>query len=80
MAKILNNQSFGSNLVDGQGKPTTEFFTFLERISQYEFLDGKGSPEGVVSARFKVWYIDTDTNDIYIKTTNQSVNTGWVLK
>ena len=80
MSKTINNQTHGTPLVDKEGRPTVEFFTLIEALVGYEMLDGLGSPEGVVKAKFKVWYIDTVTDDIYIKTTNESVNTGWVLK
>ena len=80
MAKTLNNQTYGTSLVDKQGMPTIEFFNLIEAMASYEMLDGSGSPEGVVKAKFKVWYIDTDNDDTYIKTTRESVNTGWVLK
>ena len=80
MPKTLINQTYGTSIVDGQGRPTVEFCTLIEGLVEFEFLDGLGTPEGVVNAKFKVWYIDTTNNDIYIKTTNKSVNTGWVLK
>ena len=79
MAKELNNQSYGTAIVDDQGMPTIEFFTLLEGLVNLEILDDPGSPEGIVFARFKTLYIDTDNNDIYLKTTNDSLNTGWVL-
>ncbi len=77
--KEINNQTFGTAIVDKQGKPTTEFFTLLESLVNLEILDGEGSPEGVETARFKSLYIDTLTNDLYIKTTIESDNTGWIL-
>lgn len=80
MAKTLNNQTYGTALVDSQGKPTVEFFALIEAMASYEMLDGDGTPEGVVFAKRKVWYINNVNDDTYIKTTNASVNTGWVLK
>ena len=79
MAKTLNNQTIDTRWLK-DGKPTIEFFTLIEAIAAYEMLDGVGSPEGVLKAKFKVWYIDTSNNDTYIKTTSESVNTGLVLK
>lgn len=79
MPKTLINQALGTTIVDSQGRPTTEFFTLLEGLVNLEVLDGSGTPESVVAARFKTLYIDTATNDVYIKTTNDSVKTGWVL-
>ncbi len=79
MAKQIINQTYGTAIVDSQGKPTVEFFTLLEALVNLEILDGEGNPEGEVFARFKALYIDTLTNIIYVKTTNDSLDTGWVL-
>ena len=79
MAKVLTNQALGTSIVDSNGRPTTEFFTLLEGIVNLEILDGTGTPEAAVKARFKSLYIDTATNNVYIKTTNDSVNTGWII-
>ncbi|MCP5007233.1 MAG: hypothetical protein GY941_25330 [Planctomycetes bacterium] len=79
MAKQIINQTYGTAIVDAQGKPTVAFFTLLEQLTNLEIMDGAGSPEGEVKARFKSLYIDTDINYVYIKTTNDSLNTGWVL-
>ncbi len=78
--KQINNQTYGTAIVDKAGKPTTVFFTLLESLTNLEILDGEGSPEGIENGRFKSLYIDTDTNDLYIKTTIESLTTGWVLK
>ena len=83
MPKILNNQTQSTAIVDKQGKPTIAFFTLLEGIVNLEILDGTGTPETFVKARFKTWYVDTAnapaTVDVYFKSTNESVATGWVL-
>ena len=78
MSKQILGQAFGTAIVDGRGVPTVEFFTLLEQLTNLEIIDGKGSPEGAVKARFKSLYIDTDINFVYIKTTNDNLNTGWV--
>ncbi len=39
--KEINNQTFGTAIVDKQGKPTTEFFTLLESLVNLEILDGE---------------------------------------
>lgn len=77
--KQLINQTNSTSIVDGQGRPSVEFYSFLNAIAKQETLDGEGSPEGVVFAQQKVMYWDTITNDFYFKTTNESENTGWVL-
>ena len=79
MAKQINNQTFGTAIVDSQGRPTVEFFTLIEALANLEIINDAGSPEGVLASRFKSLYIDTVTNFVYIKTTNESANTGWVL-
>jgi len=82
--KQINNQTYGTAIVDNQGKPTVEFFTLLEALTNLEILDGEGTPEGVETGRFKSLYVDTDEvgngiNFLYFKSTIESQNTGWVL-
>jgi hypothetical protein len=79
MAKQINNQTYGTAIVDAKGLPTVTFFTLLEGLVNLEILDDEGNPEAAVFARFKSLYIDTLTNLVYIKTTNESLDTGWVL-
>ena len=79
MAKQINNQTFGTSIVDSNGKPTVAFFTLIEALTNLEIIDGEGTPEGVINARFKSLFIDTITSNLYIKTTQDSSNTGWVL-
>lgn len=38
---------------------------------------GTGSPEGVEDGQRFTFYIDTATNDFYVKTTEQGTLTGW---
>jgi hypothetical protein len=78
MAKQILNQTYGTSIVDKNGRPTTEFFTLLESLVGLEIIDGKGTPEGQVKARFKSLYIDVDTSVVYIKTTKESEINGWV--
>ena len=76
--KQINNQTFGTSIVDKEGKPTIEFFVLIEALINLEILDAEGSPEGVEVGRFKSLYIDTLTNFVYVKTTIESLKTGWV--
>ena len=76
--KAINNQTFGTAIVDKQGKPTFAFFNLIESLTNLEVLDGEGTPEASINARFKSLYIDTDTSLVYIKTTIESLDTGWV--
>lgn len=77
--KQLINQTNTTPIVDSMGRPTIEFYAFLNALSRQETLDGEGSPEGIVFAQQKVMYWDTLTNEFYFKTTNDSESTGWVL-
>lgn len=40
---------------------------------------GTGSPEGLQDGQRFTFYIDTATNDFYVKTTEQGTLTGWKL-
>ncbi len=79
MAKEILNQTYGTSIVDSQGRPTVEFFNLIEQLVNLETISGTGSPESVVNARPKTYYWDTVTNDIYFKTTGEGASTGWVL-
>ena len=41
-------------------------------------IDGTGSPEGVVKAPQKAYFFDSTTLALYFKTTNETLDTGWV--
>lgn len=42
-------------------------------------IEGTGSPEGVLKARQKSYFFDTAAEELYFKTTNETLNTGWIL-
>jgi len=48
-------------------------------LSFYEPVSGSGSPEGVVTERQFKQYLDSASGNVYIKTTDESVNTGWKI-
>lgn len=60
-------------IMDGWMREVSERLNFLEP------LEGSGSPEGVVTARRFKQYFDTVGEDMYTKTTDESVNTGWKI-
>lgn len=39
---------------------------------------GQGSPEGVTTASPGTMYLDTDTENLWIKKTGTGTNTGWI--
>lgn len=86
MAKEILNQTYGTSIVDSQGKPTVEFFNLISQLVNLEIIEGTGSPELVVDATRKSRYWDSVTNDFYFKTTNQGTlnasgePTGWILE
>jgi hypothetical protein len=58
------------------------FFGWMQTVSEavdaVTPTDGIGSPEGVVFAKQKRYYFDTVGEDLYFKTTNETLNTGWI--
>ncbi len=42
-------------------------------------IDGLGSPEGVVFAEPKSFYFDTVGLNLWVKTTAETLNTGWKI-
>lgn len=49
------------------------------RLNELEPLEGLGSPEGVVTASRYKQYFDTVGENMYTKTTDGTVNTGWKI-
>lgn len=49
------------------------------RLNDLEPLEGEGSPEGVVTASKYKQYFDTVGGDMYVKTTDETANTGWKI-
>lgn len=64
-----------------KGYPTLRVSNFHNDISEAinnGKLAGSGSPEGVIDAAKLTFYLDEDTNTLYIKKTARGSNTGWV--
>jgi hypothetical protein len=57
------------------------FALWCQSVSDYANRNktGLGSPEGVEDGQRFTFYIDTATNDFYVKTTEQGTLTGWKL-
>lgn len=49
------------------------------RLSAMEPSEGSGSPEGVLTAPRFAQYFDAVAEDLYVKTTDETVNTGWKI-
>ena len=78
----INNQNINTPIVNENLKPTQVFFRFLASITSFVnntpvILDGSGTPEGNVTAKFKTQYWDTLNSKLYFKSTATG-NTGWV--
>ncbi len=55
-----------------------QFQGWIDSVTEaLNMLDGAGSPEGVVYAAQKKYYFDTVGANLWFKTTNESLNTGW---
>lgn len=64
------------------GVPEDRFIGWIDSVTRalnfLEPLEGTGSPEGVVKAKQKKYYFDTSAGDLYFKTTDETLDTGWV--
>jgi hypothetical protein len=49
-----------------------------ELLNFFEVMEGSGSPEGIVKAKAKKYYFDTVGAALYFKTTNETLDTGWI--
>jgi hypothetical protein len=70
-----------ASVVMGNGAMQDRFALWCQSVTDNANKDlvGTGSPEGVVDAvRFAI-YIDDSANDVYLKTTQKGINTGWKL-
>lgn len=71
-----------SAITDLNGVPMSIFFGWMLSISKaidlLNPIDGTGSPEGVVKAPQKSYFFDTVGEELYFKTTNETLDTGWV--
>lgn len=69
---IVRKDMVGEDVFNGWIDSVTRALNFLEP------LEGTGSPEGVFKAPQKKYYFDTAAGDLYFKTTDATLNTGWV--
>jgi hypothetical protein len=69
---IVNAQRLGENEFIGWVQSVTDL------LNKLDIQDGVVAPEGVVFAKQKKYYFDTVLGELWFKTTNELVNTGWV--
>lgn len=64
------------------GVPEDRFIGWIEEVTKAINLltpiDGNGPPEGVLKAKQKSYYFDVAAQELYFKTTDETLNTGWV--
>jgi hypothetical protein len=80
--KLINPTDIATPIVDHKGMPTQEEQQLRQDLSELEIIDGEGDPNGQVKAKPKTLYMDTNGSAgsiLYIKTTELSEDTGWVL-
>jgi len=71
------------DVIAEEGRATQDFSGFLNNVSKIMTISDSGSPEGVVTALKRTFYMDDDAiatpgTFLYIKTT-ETGNTGWKL-
>lgn len=80
---MIQNPSRDFPISDKNGIPMDRFIGWIEEVTKtinaLTPIDGIGSPEGVLKARQKSYYFDTAAQELYFKTTDETLNTGWVL-
>ena len=68
-------------VVDELGRPTAQFFQWLQLATALDPIVGDGSPEGTVEARQKRFYWDETAGALYFKAQNSigaDRKLGWV--
>ncbi|HHZ95916.1 MAG TPA: hypothetical protein EYN67_10265 [Flavobacteriales bacterium] len=79
----ISELNIGTEVVGENRKPKRLFFTVISSLISFinnapVILDSSGSPEGVVTGKFKDQYWDTTSDKLYFKSTATG-NTGWIL-
>jgi hypothetical protein len=49
-----------------------------DRVNAMEIQDGTDTPNGNVFASAKTFYLDTALGELWFKTTDETLDTGWV--
>lgn len=49
-----------------------------DRVNAMEIIDGTVTPNGAVFAPQKVQYFDSALGELWFKTTDETLNTGWI--
>lgn len=69
---IVDERLLADPRFQGWVQSVTDMLNLLEPIN------GSGSPEGVLKKKQKQYYFDTVGAQLWFKTTNETLNTGWV--
>ena len=79
-AKVISPDRLAP-IVMNDARMQDRFAIWCQSVSDYTNRNkvGSGSPESVEDGQRFTFYIDTATNDFYVKTTEQGVLTGWKL-
>lgn len=79
---MIQNPNRDFPIANSQGVASDRFIGWIESVTNLlnalDVLEGAGSPEGVVSAATKKLYFDNVGLALYFKTTDITLNTGWV--
>jgi len=69
---IVNSQRLGENEFIGWIQSVTDL------LNKLEIQDGTITPNGAVFAAQKKYYFDAELGELWFKTTDETLNTGWV--
>ena len=56
-----------------------KFYQKIDPLAGITQNEGSGTPEGVVTGYIGQRFLNTDNNDLYIKSSGENTNTGWQL-
>lgn len=80
---MIQNPHRDFEIVDENGLMHPRFQGWVQSVTALlnllDPIEGIGTPEGSLFADKKKIYIDTAAANIYYKTTDKTLNTGWIL-
>lgn len=79
---MIINPNRDTPITRQDGVPMQRFIGWMEEVTKLlntlEPVYGTGSPEGVLKAPRKSYFFDESTNKLYFKTSDVSLDTGWI--
>lgn len=79
---MIQNPNRDFPIANSQGVASDRFIGWIESVTTLlnalDVSEGAATPEGVVFAAQKKLYFDTVGSVLYFKTTDITLNTGWV--